>query len=122
MPKKKRKPRWTVSAAAKDAAWRMVNDVRQQVNERKEGHLFRSEIMTDRGPVTLEAQKSYAMDGNGLSNVSCSFENRLENASANCYLIRDSWENVKAWLMDDNNIEDVAKTLDGAYKHTHSWD
>lgn len=122
MSKKKRKPRWTVSYAMQDAAWRMIVDVRGQIAERPDGYLFRSETMTDRGTITFEAQKSYAMDGKGLSNISCSFKSRFENASTNCYLIRDSWENIKTWLMDDNNIEEVAKTLDGAYNHTHSWD
>ena len=122
MSKKERKPKWTVSSSMRDAAERMIVDVRGQLKEHPDGHVFKSETMTDRGAVVLEVWKSFAMDGNGLSTVSCSFENRAEGASTHGTFERDSWENIVAWIMDDNNMERLAEALDSAYKHTHYWD
>lgn len=106
----------------RDVVERMIVDVREQLKEHPGGHVFKSEAMTDRGPVVLEVKKNVEMDGNGFSTVSCSFENMAVGASKHSYFVRDSWENIVAWIMDDNNMERLAEALDSAYNHTHSWD
>lgn len=122
MSKKERKPKWTVSYDMRDVADRMIVDVREHLKEHPGGHVFKSEAMTDRGPVVLEVKKNVEMDGNGFSTVSCSFENMAEGASTHGTFERDSWENIVAWIMDDNNMERLAEALDSVYKHTHYWD
>ena len=53
MSKKERKPRWEVSYAMKDAAWRMIEDIRSQVREHEDRYMFPSKMVVSGAEIEL---------------------------------------------------------------------
>ena len=123
MGKKERKPRWEVSHAMKDTAWRMMEDIRSQVREHKERYMFSSKMVVSGAEIQLTLTRSDVTKTKDLSMLDCSYERRVPDyVSSSCIINRGTWEEMKEWIMGSQCIDEVARKLDDFDKHTIYWD
>lgn len=121
--KKERKPRWEVSYAMKNTAWRMIEDIRNQVAEREERYMFSSQMVVVGAEIKLTLTRSDVAKTEDMSLLSCSYEKRAPGyVSSSNVINRGTWEEMKDWIMGNRCIDELAKTLDNQDKHTFYWD
>ena len=124
MARKERKPRWDVSYAMKDAAWRMIEDIRSQVKEHKDRYMFSSQMVVSGAEIKLTLTRSdVTKTTEDISKLSCSYERRVPDyVSSSSVIHRGTWEEMKEWIMDSRCIDEAAKSLDSQDKETVYWD
>ena len=123
MGKKERKPRWEVSHAMKDTAWRMIEDIRGQVREHKERYMFTSKMVVSGAEIELTLTRDDVTKTKDISMLSCSYERRVPDYVTSSSVINGgTWDEMKEWIMGSRCIDDVAKKLDSHDKHTVYWD
>ena len=121
--KKARKPRWDVSYAMKDAAWRMIEDIRGQVREYGNRYMFPSKTVVSGAEIKLTLTRRDTTKSEDISMLSCSYERRTPNyVSSSSVIERGTWEEMKDWIMGSQCINEVAKALDSQDKETVYWD
>ena len=121
--KKTRKPRWDVSYAMKDAAWRMIEDIRGQVREYGNRYMFPSKTVVSGAEIKLTLTRRDTTKSEDISMLSCSYERRTPNyVSSSSVIERGTWEEMKDWIMGSQCINEVAKALDSQDKETVYWD
>ena len=121
---KVRKPRWRVSYAMKDAARRMIEDIRQQMAEHKDRFMFQSR-MTDAGTEIklLLTRRDVSKAEEDLSLLSCSYVRRFpDSVSSSKVINRGTWSEMQEWVMGSRCIDEVAEALDNQNKYTVYWD
>ena len=123
MSKKERKPRWEVSYAMQDAAWRVMENIRGQVREHKDRYVFSSKMVLPGAEIELTLTRSDVAKTENMSMLSCSYERRVPDyVSSSCVIERGTWEKMKDWIMGSLCIDEVARKLDDFDKHTFYWD
>ena len=123
MKKKERKPRWEMSYVMKDAAWRMIEDIRNQVAEHTDRYLFSSQIIVSGSEFKLSLTRSDVSKTEDISMLSCSYEKRVPNyVSSSSVINRGTWDDMKGWIMGGQCIDEVAMALDSQDKYTVFWD
>lgn len=121
--KKERKPRWEISNAMKDTAWRMIEGIRCQVTEHKDRYLFSSQMVVSGAEVKLSLTRCDVTKSEDISMLSCSYERRVPDyVTSSSVICRGTWEEMKEWIMGSQCIDDVAKELGNTDKYIVYWD
>ena len=120
---KERKPKWEFSHVMKDAVWRMIEDIRNQVKENMDRFTFSSKIVVSDSEIELTLTRSDVTMSEDISTLSCSNEKRIPYYITSRNIInRGTWDDMKEWLMGDQCINEVAKAFNNQYKYTTYWD
>ncbi len=120
--KKIRKPRWETSYAMKDAAWRMIEDIRNQVAEYKDRFVFSSRMVVSGAEIVVSLTRRDTTKSEDISMLACSYEKRVPNyVSSHSVIERGTWEEMKEWIVGSQCIDELAKTLDSQDKKTVYW-
>ena len=120
---KERKSKWEISHVIKDAAWHMIENIRDQVKENKEGYMISSKMVVSGSEIELILTRSDVTMSEDISTLSCLYEKRTPYYITSRNIInRGTWDDMKKWLMGSHCIDEVAKTLDYQEKHATYWD
>lgn len=117
---KKRKPRMSPSLRMRETARFLMGNIEENINK----IVYETWLPIDRhndGHVLREVGMEVQRRGDEVV-ISVKYLDHLDSVTSSGCVKRGPVEDVKAWLADDANIIDVAKSLEYQYKNVHTWD